>query len=171
MAVIRAGLLAACLAGALCAAPASAQSEAPAAEPSTELVPGFSLQEIQTLLVDEGYRAKIESDASGEYIRSGAGGINLFVSLYDCAENQTECRTIRLETGTFNPDPDVSLEALNQWSRDVGYGWVVPVVNADGSHYLVTQISTTGGVTKPWLANCIALFGDKMGRYYQLLFP
>jgi Putative bacterial sensory transduction regulator len=171
MTVIKTGLLSACLIGVFCTVPAAAQTEAPAAEPSAELVPGFSLKEVQTLLVDEGYRAKIESDASGEYIRSGVGGISLFVSLLDCAEDGTSCLTIRLETGSFTPDPAVSLEALNEWNRTVGYGWVVPVVNEDGSHYLVTQLSTTGGVTKPWLANYMALFGDKMNRYHQLLFP
>ena len=135
------------------------------------LVPGFSLQELQQILIDAGYRAVLEEDNSGPYIRSGASGLNIFLSLFDCLEDNTECRTIRIESGTFKVDPPLSPEALNEWTRDVVTGWAVPIVSTDGSYYLLMKVSTTGGVTRDWLMQNFEIFADSLGKYHKLLFP
>jgi len=135
------------------------------------LVPGFSLQEIQQVLIDAGYRAVLEEDKSGPYIRSGASGLNIFLSTYDCLEDNTECRTIRIESGTFKVDPPLAFEALNEWTRDVVTGWAVPIVATDGSYYLLMKVSTTGGVTRDWLMQNFEIFADSLGKYHKLLFP
>ncbi|HWT31908.1 MAG TPA: YbjN domain-containing protein, partial [Propylenella sp.] len=149
----------------------AAAKAASAAKARSAMMPGFSLQQIQELLREAGYRAEMEKDNSGDYIRSGAHGLNIFISTYDCLQDNTECRTLRIETGTFKPDPAVSLEALNEWSRDVATGWAVPIIASDGSYFLLMKISTTGGVTDEWLMNNLAIFTDAMSKYHKLLFP
>jgi hypothetical protein len=132
----------------------------------------ITLKELQTALMDNGYRAEIGSDNAGEYIKSGSGGVTFFVSLADCPEDGSgNCETIRMETGTFKLDKPVSFETLNNWNRENGRGWAVPTVNSDGEHYLFTQISITGGVTKDWLKTYLAIFTSSMTTYHRMLFP
>ena len=149
----------------------SAAQAASAAKARSGAVPGFSLKQIQEILIDAGYRVKIEKDNTGDYIRSGSNGLNIFISTYNCLENNTQCDKIRIESGTFKPDPPVSLESLNEWSRDVAAGWAVPMVLPDGSHALLIKLSTTGGVTKEWLMTNIQIFSKALAEYHKLLYP
>ena len=103
---MRYAMIGAALAATVLAAPAGAQ-EVTSTDPEA----------MAALLVQEGYRAKIETDNVGDpVIRSAAGGANFSIYFYGC-EGGKDCTSIQFYTG-WSTDTQFPLERMNQWNID-----------------------------------------------------
>lgn len=133
-----------------CAAGAVAAKDLPAG--------GMTLQEVAAWLQDQGYKAELKTDDSGDrYIASAAEGVNFDVHAYDCTGGR--CTSIQMVAG-FDLDDGLSLEQANDWNR--GKRYAKAYLDDERDPYIDFDINLSPGGTE-------AALNDNLGVWLMML--
>jgi hypothetical protein len=78
---------------------------------------GVTVQEVRTWLIDNGYKAQVETASDGDqHILSGADGLRFSIFFYDCSKGR--CAGVQFYLG-FDKGPNTpGIEEVNAWNRD-----------------------------------------------------
>lgn len=170
------------LAGATCALAQNTNTPAAPSKPPTTSAPdpgnapaaatpdvlaNVTLNDLRDALQNDGYRAQIKQDNSGDYIASASGGQNFFVSLGGC-DDQKVCKSVLFETGGWTPKTPLTVDALDKFHFD-NSGWVAVVKYPDGKYYGDYRVTIVGGVTKAWLQSNIETFAATTENFVALM--
>ena len=105
--------VAAAVAGLLAGSPAAAQTA------ESNLTPTRPTG-LQSLLLEEGYRAKLGTDTVGDpMITNATAGYDFDIMFYDCTDN-ADCRSIQFYAGFSEPD-HATVEEMNAWNAQNRY--------------------------------------------------
>lgn len=140
------------------ATPPAQAEPAPAPAPAGDVLTNVTLNDVQTALMNAGYRAQIKEDNRGSFIASATAGQSFFVSLASC-DNGSACRTLVMETGGWTPTTPPTVESLNKFHYDNG-GWITVATYSDGLYYGNARASLHGGVTMAWLQDELTAFAN-----------
>ncbi|TPN79510.1 hypothetical protein FJ987_29280 [Mesorhizobium sp. CU2] len=128
-----------------------------------EVLTKVTLDDIKTALQDAGYRALVKSDSTGEYVSSGSGGQNFFISLGGC-DDQKVCKTLLAETGGWTPKTPLTVDSLDAFDWD-NAGWLTVVKYKDGKYYANYRTTLAGGITKAWLQSNLEAFATSTENF------
>jgi hypothetical protein len=159
-------LLASTLAAALAATVAS--GTASAQQVAGNVVPSRPTS-IQTVLLEEGYRAKLTTDSTGDpMITSAAGGYEFDILFYDCTDNR-DCGSIQFFNRFKEPD-NGTLEALNDWNSRKRYANAYRGENGDMILTLDVTMPGDGVSREVFLENLVlwnTLMSDFVGFIWE----
>ena len=145
--------------------PATSLAEQPVASIYTEI----SGDQLATILMDEGYRAKIGRDDHGDpFIESSVGGTAFQIIFYNCdLGSEGFCEDIMFRAAYSLP-AGVDLETINAWNADKRFSraWR----DAESDPILETDLDFVGGITRERIVtslsvweSSVALFEDHIG--------
>jgi hypothetical protein len=105
---------------------------------------GLTVKEIQTWLMDGGYKAEIvKADKGEDYIKSAAEGTNYQIYMEDCDETH-HCRSLQFSTG-FNLEKGTTAAKINEWNSDNRY--VKAYIDGENDPYLQYDANLAPGGT------------------------
>ncbi len=104
---------------------------------------GMTVKEVQTWLLDSGYKAEKAKDGEDEYLRSAADGVNFEVHFYDCKKDR--CASIQMIAG-FDLDEKLTWEKANGWNS--GKRFVNCFLDEDGDPWFSYDINLSPGGTR-----------------------
>lgn len=104
---------------------------------------GMTVKEVQTWLLDSGYKAEKAKDGEDEYLRSAADGVNFEVHFYDCKKDR--CASIQMIAG-FDLDEKLTWQKANGWNS--GKRFVNCFLDEDGDPWFSYDINLSPGGTR-----------------------
>ena len=104
---------------------------------------GMTVKEVQTWLLDSGYKAEKAKDGEDEYVRSAADGVNFEVHFYDCKKDR--CASIQMIAG-FDLDEKLTWQKANGWNS--GKRFVNCFLDEDGDPWFSYDINLSPGGTR-----------------------
>ena len=104
---------------------------------------GMTLKEVQTWLLDSGYKAEKAKDKDDEYLKSAADGVTFEVHMYDCKKDR--CASIQMIAG-FDLDQKLSMEKVNDWNS--GKRFVDCFIDEEGDPWFTYDINLSPGGTR-----------------------
>ncbi|KQW68189.1 hypothetical protein ASE17_06965 [Phenylobacterium sp. Root77] len=129
-----------CLLAATLAVLSLSANSALAAEPHKD---GMTVKEIQSWLMESGYKAEIEKGDSGEYIRSSSDGVSFEVYPNDCRKDR--CASVQL-VAAFDLDVKMTADKANAWNSEKRY--VDCYIDDEGDPWFTYDINVSPGGTR-----------------------
>lgn len=139
--------VAAAILGAVLAVPVVTAPAVRAAEETVRY--DISPEELQAIMQGAGFAAQIDSDEIGPYIASAASGINFYVGLDDCDEDEFGCTVLSFVSDSLAADDIEKIrgQAL-EWNNSTDWAnWSRVSLDGEGRPSLVYSVSLNGGVT------------------------
>lgn len=122
--------------------------------------PGTIAAELQAL----GYKAKIDTDKTGDpMISSAANGYNFHVLFYGC-EKHVDCKSLSFSI-TFDKDSTNTPELANLWNKEHRFS-SMSVLN-DGGLNVGYDLTTVGGLPKATFGELVGWWTDTLGDLGQ----
>ena len=109
-----------------------------------DMVCASNPQSVVTALQDAGYRAKLEKDTTGPYIKSAAGGYNFEVIFIGCKES-IKCDSMQFNL-LFSANDANTPEYANGFN--VKYRFLQVAATSNKQLRVALDVTTIGGVTK-----------------------
>ena len=105
---------------------------------------GMTVKEVQTWLLDNGYKAEAVKESDGDgYVRSAADGVNFQVHVYDCVK--ARCASIQMVAG-FDVEQKLSAEKVNAWNGAKRF--VTSYIDDEGDPWFTYDINLSPGGTR-----------------------
>lgn len=122
---------------------------------------------LQTLLLAEGYRAKLATDTVGDpMITSATAGYDFDIMFYDCTEN-TDCRSIQFYGGFSKPDHGTA-EDMNKWNAANRYARAY--IDEEGDAILRMDVTMNGeGIGPQVFMENLALWNSLMSDFVDFI--
>jgi hypothetical protein len=123
------------------------------------LYAGVTLEELQSLIQDSGYRAQKVGDGDDGYLKSGADGISFFLNLHGREASSPRAHSIQCRAG-FSTDfreQSVAMDRANTWNARYRFGKAY--VGSDHSLWLEMDI-----VIWPAIRSDLLLYNLEMWR-------
>jgi len=119
--------------------------------------------QLQALLLEEGYRAKLGVDDVGDpMITSATAGYDFDIMFYDCTDN-ANCGSIQFYIGLSEPDQG-SIQQLNQWNAENRYARAY--LDEDGDAILRMDVTMPGkGISKEVFLENLGLWESLMSGF------
>ena len=127
----------------------------------TDMVCASDPQSVVTALLDNGYRAKLEKDASGQYIKSAAGGYNFEVIFLGCKE-QIKCDSIQFNL-FFSANDAHTPEYANGFN--VKYRFLQVAATNNKQLRIAYDVNTIGGITKRNFKDAIEIWSGGLSSF------
>lgn len=125
---------------------------------------GVTLEEIAKWLQDQGYHAKIETGDKSRYIKSGSGGMDWYVDLYDCEGNK--CKSIMFNT-KFALKEKYTAEKANDWNAEKRF--LKSYVNKEGKANVEWDVSIAPGVRWEGMNDNLATWRNHLEVYAEFI--
>jgi len=120
--------------------------------------------DVQALVAEAGYAARIERDEHGDPVLriepGDSGAETIEVDFYDCEADA--CDSIMLNA-SFAATPEVGLETINAWNR--ANRWTRAYLDEDGRVALEMDVNAYGGIGQESLRNHIRTFLDSVREF------
>ena len=141
-------------------APSFAQSS-PFGQSPPELAMTFKAEDIASILRDAGYRAELGADSESPRVRTGMGGYNVGVYLYNC-DNDRNCRNLQFSLGLRDMQK-YPMSSINKWNTEKRFAKAT--LDDEGNLWLRADVYFYGGVTKQMVSSTAQLFDDLVGDF------
>jgi hypothetical protein len=127
----------------------------------TGMVCASDPQTIVNALQEEGYKAKLGTDAEGDpIVTSAASGYDFDILFYDC-ENHEQCASIQFRV-SFSKDADNTPELANKWNLDSRV--IQLAATSDQQLRGNYDVTTIGGINKRNFADILTWWQDTLGE-------
>jgi hypothetical protein len=122
---------------------------------------------LQTLLLAEGYRAKLGTDSVGDpLITSATAGYDFDIMFYDCTDN-ADCRSIQFSGGFLKPDQG-TVEDMNKWNAVNRYARAY--IDDEGDAILRMDVTMNGeGIGPQVFLENLALWNSLMSDFVDYI--
>ena len=104
---------------------------------------GMTLKEIQSWLLESGYKAELKKDDGEGYISSSAEGVSFEVYPNDCREGR--CASMQM-VAAFNVKTKLKAEKANEWNSAKRY--VDCYIDDEGDPWFTYDINVSPGGTR-----------------------
>lgn len=104
---------------------------------------GMTLKEIQSWLLESGYKAELKKDDGEGYITSSAEGVSFEIYPNDC--RQDRCASMQL-VAAFNVKQKLNAEKANEWNS--GKRYVDCYIDDEGDPWFTYDINVSPGGTR-----------------------
>ena len=121
--------------------------------------------QMQALLLEEGYRAKLGVDDVGDpMITSATAGYDFDIMFYDCTDH-ADCGSIQFYLGLSEPDQG-SVENMNQWNSENRYARAY--LDEEGDAILRMDVTMPGeGVSREVFMENLGLWESLMSSFVE----
>ena len=117
---------------------------------------------IVAVMQDEGYRAKLEKDKTGDpKISSQASGHQFEIYFYGCVENKN-CKSIQFTAG-FSPADDQTPEYANKWNNEKRF--IKASITDKKELDLNWDLTTVGGMMKENFVDSLDWWAVMLGEF------
>jgi len=137
---------------------ATAQGQAPAQVPG--VVTFLTLEEMEAILKEEGYRYERVKEGEVVYFRLRMAGLRALLFLFDCKEGR--CESLQLYA-TFSMEKPPTLERINRWNQEKRFSRAY--LDQDGDSVLESELDLQGGVTRRAIALFLDLFEESLSQF------
>lgn len=119
---------------------------------------------IAGVLMEEGYRAEMDTDSQGDpLIRSASSGVNYSIYFYGCT-NGFNCSEIQFSAG-FDLDPGaIGLRDINMWNSEKRFGQAF--LDDEGDPYVQFDVNLgDGGVAEANFVDTLDFWNTVLGQF------
>ena len=114
----------------------------------------MSVKEVQSWLIDAGYKAELAKDNQGDsYLKSATDGVGFEVHFYDCKKDR--CASIQFIAG-FDIDGKLDMAKVNEWND--GKRYVDCFIDDEGDPWFTYDVNLSPGGTREALDDEFALW-------------